>query len=509
MVFADLPEQANPPGFSVSLELDAQELRRTLAVLKESLTSLQQQQQQQQQPQQHQLHQLQPQPQQQRTQHPPPPQQQRQQHQQRRQEGFKEVQPLETLDESQGSRRGADIHTGFQGRSYNGKTEELVSGFASMQVNGSGTSFQTQHHSSTPQYSASVVQQQPVLAQSSSSAARFEDSAQSAQQGVGRVSGSSRFDTPSEEHNQEVVECLHYATALQGLPDGDGHAGWLVTCSKSLINLWECNGSKGAGAEPTLQLMHTQMTDHQARGAAECLVPAVVPELQMHNFDMDSKGAVLLGVVVHGTEYAIVVHSLDATSLFAPKHEVRLGDMPLVSHQPPQVVSLRTLGGGLKNCFVVSYQGFLRIYNMPGGNSKKSLRAEWKAHSKDITCLHLSAFTCSLISGSEDGAIHIWNLKDGPPSSPSQAFQHSGAVTGMQQLSKLVLLTCSYDGRLALWDAALGGKDGPLQTITPNESPIIGFSLSPFQDLLAITTAEEVGSELLASRPLPLIIRTP
>eukprot|EP00854_Cymbomonas_tetramitiformis_P019032 gene19032-22754_t len=33
---------------------------------------------------------------------------------------------------------------------------------------------------------------------------------------------------------------------------------------------------------------------------------------------MDSKGAVLLGVVVHGTEYAIVVHSLDATSLFAP-----------------------------------------------------------------------------------------------------------------------------------------------------------------------------------------------
>jgi hypothetical protein len=47
------------------------------------------------------------------------------------------------------------------------------------------------------------------------------------------------YATELEDHNGQVVSAVAYAKALQGLPGGDGHAGWLVTSSKGMINLWE------------------------------------------------------------------------------------------------------------------------------------------------------------------------------------------------------------------------------------------------------------------------------
>jgi hypothetical protein len=40
---------------------------------------------------------------------------------------------------------------------------------------------------------------------------------------------------------------MAYAPSFEGLPGGDGHAGWLVTASAGLLNLWECSASGGRG----------------------------------------------------------------------------------------------------------------------------------------------------------------------------------------------------------------------------------------------------------------------
>jgi hypothetical protein len=67
------------------------------------------------------------------------------------------------------------------------------------------------------------------------------------------------YSTGREEHNNDAVRCASYSATFAGLPGGDGHAGWLVTSSQGLLNLWECSGGGGQGGEPSLMLMHSQV----------------------------------------------------------------------------------------------------------------------------------------------------------------------------------------------------------------------------------------------------------
>ena len=57
--------------------------------------------------------------------------------------------------------------------------------------------------------------------------------------------------TGADEHSNDAVQAMAYAPLLDGLPGGDGHGGWLVSASKNLLNLWECNAGRG---EATLQV---------------------------------------------------------------------------------------------------------------------------------------------------------------------------------------------------------------------------------------------------------------
>ena len=60
--------------------------------------------------------------------------------------------------------------------------------------------------------------------------------------------------TAAEEHNRHPVTAMLYSSSYQGLADGDGHAGWLVSASNRLLNLWECNAGGGVAGEPSLQV---------------------------------------------------------------------------------------------------------------------------------------------------------------------------------------------------------------------------------------------------------------
>ncbi len=48
------------------------------------------------------------------------------------------------------------------------------------------------------------------------------------------------------------------APRMQGLPGGGCHAGWAISASRQVINLWECSRSGGRG-EAAMMLMHSQV----------------------------------------------------------------------------------------------------------------------------------------------------------------------------------------------------------------------------------------------------------
>ena len=53
--------------------------------------------------------------------------------------------------------------------------------------------------------------------------------------------------TDASDHGGDAISAMAYSPSFQGLPGGDGHAGWLVSASRGLLNLWECSASGGRG----------------------------------------------------------------------------------------------------------------------------------------------------------------------------------------------------------------------------------------------------------------------
>lgn len=62
------------------------------------------------------------------------------------------------------------------------------------------------------------------------------------------------WGTESEDHNKEPVLALAFAERLEGLPGGGGgHADWLISSSRGMLNLWECTPGSASG-DPALMV---------------------------------------------------------------------------------------------------------------------------------------------------------------------------------------------------------------------------------------------------------------
>jgi len=79
------------------------------------------------------------------------------------------------------------------------------------------------------------------------------------------------------DHDMNDVGAVAYAPMLRELPGGDGHAGWLLSSSKNMLNLWECTSGSGA---PALQVRHPQI--HQR--LAYSITDKNYPSLAWHPF---------------------------------------------------------------------------------------------------------------------------------------------------------------------------------------------------------------------------------
>jgi len=282
--------------------------------------------------------------------------------------------------------------------------------------------------------------------------------------------------TSAEEHNHRSVQSAWYAAELQGLPGGDGHAGWLVSGSEGLLNLWECSASGGRDGEPSLQLMHSQVVDHQPT-----------------SMDADHKTQLLLSAS-GGAQCRVSLHALNPEAGFlAPRRVVALNNhMHAGASASPRVASLSSGGSHLSSHFAASLGAYLHIYDI-GASASHSPLVAWKADNADVTVLHKSHHAAALFSGSAKGTIHLWDLHQ-KPSKPVTTWTLPRKVTSLEMVTEHLLLSSSEDGQLVMWDVRKGGT--PRKPVSRfqlnNGSPVRKCCVSPLRDSVAVVTPKEL-----------------
>ncbi|KAK9823156.1 hypothetical protein WJX72_000685 [[Myrmecia] bisecta] len=272
-----------------------------------------------------------------------------------------------------------------------------------------------------------------------------------------------------------------YTPAIPGLAGGDGHAGWVVTASQQLLNLYECNPGGGADA---LMMMHSQAT-----------------EFRMVDLQVEGSQRLLLGASkdMATRRECVSLHSLDINGNFMglagrlglpPANTPQAAAPPSASQLATQVASLHHLGKPLAHCCAAAYGNSIVVYPttiVPGEIPKQ--KAIWAAHSAPITSLRCSAFGMHMVSGAADGTVHLWDLRN-KPTAPASRFQQRGPVTGVHLLNDASLATCSRDASLQLWDVRRPAT--PVHTVTsPDNRGIVRMAASVIGDTLAF--ASEVG----------------
>lgn len=283
------------------------------------------------------------------------------------------------------------------------------------------------------------------------------------------------WSTDPADHDHMPVTGIVYSQSLPGLPGGEGHAGWAISGSKGLLQLWECSRSGGRG-EPALMMMHSQATEH----SMESLV-----------VDLDTKMLLAACADFRGGEWA-AFHSLDPDTLLAQRGRVPMPHRPesrLPGRNCNCVVSLNNFGGPLTAHCAASYGGGVAIWGTAAAQnpaSPQAPRAVWKAHDALITAIHAGDFGLNLYSGAADGSVHLWHMK-AKPSAPSAIFHQSGRIAGIFQVNDQEVVTAAADGALMVWDIRNPGE--PLKFATmPDGSPISHLAVSPVGDAAAVAT---------------------
>lgn len=276
------------------------------------------------------------------------------------------------------------------------------------------------------------------------------------------------WTTDALDHvGDQVRACLH-VTKMPDLVDENGGAGWLITTSAGLLNLWACT-CIGSPGEPALQLVHALETEFLTSDMQ--IDPA-------HNLLMavgrDTKAL---------TECVALHHLRLQPGVFRLKGRLNLPcgvTARLAKNTGPvkalQVQSVDTYKGTMTGCCAASHDRTIVVYPatvVPGEMAKQ--KAFWPAHEDTITALHANRFCPTLLSGDDGGAIRIWNMIR-KPAGPDSEVRHERGITGLHSLSDHSFVSCSMDGRLCVWDIKSGKR--PVSTVhSPDNRPILKMAV--------------------------------
>lgn len=276
------------------------------------------------------------------------------------------------------------------------------------------------------------------------------------------------WTTDSLDHTgDDVRACLHVAK-MPGLVDESGGAGWLITASNNMLNLWRCT-CIGSPGEPALQLVHSLET-----------------EFQVADLQIDPANNLLMAAARDTkalTECVALHHLKMSPGIFRLKG--RLGVPVGVTGRLAkntgavkalQVQSVHSHQGVLAGCCAASHDRTIAVFpsNVVAGELAKH-KAVWKAHGRTITVLHANPHCPTLLSGDEAGTIYIWNMRS-KPSEPEAEVRHDRAVTGIHSTGERSFVSCSLDGRVCVWDFNHGRR--PLMNVSaPDGGPVIKMAV--------------------------------
>ncbi|KAL3139772.1 hypothetical protein ABBQ38_004075 [Trebouxia sp. C0009 RCD-2024] len=276
------------------------------------------------------------------------------------------------------------------------------------------------------------------------------------------------WTTDALDHvGDEVRACLH-VTKMPDLVDENGGAGWLITTSAGLLNLWTCT-CIGSPGEPALHLVHALETEF------------LTSDMQI---DPAHKMLMAVGRDTKAFTECVALHHLRLQpGVFRLKGRLNLPcgvTGRLARNTGPlkalQVQSVDSYKGTVAGCCAASHDGTIVVYPatvVPGEMAKQ--KAFWRAHDRTITVLHANRFCPTLLSGDDSGEIRIWSMIR-KPAAPDAAVRHEGAITGLHSLSEHSFVSCSMDGRLCVWDIKSGKR--PVSILhSPDNRPILRMAV--------------------------------
>lgn len=108
------------------------------------------------------------------------------------------------------------------------------------------------------------------------------------------------------------------------------------------------------------------------------------------------------------------------------------------------------------------------------------LAAEMRGHGGPVRGLSVSPDGATVISGSFDTSVIVWNISEG---AAEQVLRlHEGSVNAVLALGEGRYVTAGEDGRIAFWRA---GDAEPERVVTDHTGPIVALAVSPEGDTIA------------------------
>ena len=291
------------------------------------------------------------------------------------------------------------------------------------------------------------------------------------------------FSADAAEHNGEAVAAVLWRASVPDLPGGDGHAGWLVSAGRGVLNLWECSASGGRGGEPSVMLMHAQLT----------------AGLTAHSLAADEGSATLLAACADGKGGGVagLYRLRGGATLLGRKGALPApppagGAMPApgkgaakTPQQRVHVAALAPLRGPLARAAAVAVANSVVVYTLPeeavGGGAAQAPPALARWGCGETGC----AVTCVAPWATEQGApgplllaglaqksgpaIRGWDLRtkpSGPAAAAALDLPPPGGPTGVGgplliaplAATGPTLLAAFTGGGVALYDARASGR---------------------------------------------------
>ncbi|XP_057863180.2 uncharacterized protein LOC131071380 isoform X2 [Cryptomeria japonica] len=305
--------------------------------------------------------------------------------------------------------------------------------------------------------------------------------------------------THAIKHNRKTITAMCYLPYFEDFSNNsDDSSGWLISSSEECLNLWQCT-SRSSVSEPSLQFKSSQKTKF------------VMEDMVV---DMDAKFLCAFCPDPKRNALCITKHTLGGPAIFKYEGMIRIPceDVSLCTKKSSyrlkmlHLASLHHLGGAFGNSVAAAFDKNIHVYDLSSVSESPSVivppKTMWQAHDSPISCMHLNSF-CSLITGSSDGYIRLWDMK-AEPCNPVREYRQKGQkdrITCIEMLDGTTMCSSSQDGTFQLHDIRYSAS--PFMSVIPNEKPIFNMASIPMNNTVACTTEDRLFClELESSNPM-------